>query len=184
MKLTASQRAAAARAAQRLGIEVDWLLAVIQNESNGDPKAWTKAVYNGKRGSAKGLIQFIDSTAQSLGYGSSQDLVNRHPTFESQVEGPVVKFYQRMAPFSNRDEFLASAFLPAYRKKLDTVMPAKERAWNGNKFQTLRDYARYVWARYKGIKIVETSTPILLVGLAAWVGWRTWKRKPLLPRLR
>lgn len=176
MKLTASQRAAAARAAQKLGIEVDWLLAVIQNESGGDPKIWTTATYKGKRGSAKGLIQFIDSTAQSLGYASSQDLVNRHPTFESQVEGPVVKFYQRMAPFASRDEFLASAFLPAYRKKLDVVMPAKERAWNNNKFRTLRDYAKYVWARYKGIKIVKEPFPVLLVAVGAglWYWRKTW----------
>lgn len=178
MKLTGSQRSAAARAAQRLGIDVDWLLAVIQNESGGDPKI------KNPNSSARGLIQFTDSTARGLGYASSQDLVNRFPTFESQVEGPVVSYYRQYAPWGSRDEFLGTAFYPAYRRgKLDVVLPANVRAANPG-FTTLRDYAKRVWARYKGIKIVETSTPILLVGLAAWAGWRAWKRKPLLPRLR
>lgn len=178
MNLTPSQRTAAARAAQRLGIEVDWLLAVIQNESGGDPKI------KNPKSSARGLIQFIDSTARGLGYQSSQDLVNRFPSFESQVEGPVVAYYRQFGPWASRDEFLGTAFYPAYRRgKLDVVLPPDVRAANPG-IATLRDYAKRVWARYKGVKIVETSTPILLVGLAAWVGWRAWKRKPLLPRLR
>lgn len=178
MKLTGSQRAAAARAAQRLGIEVDWLLAVIQNESGGNPKI------KNPKSSARGLIQFMDSTARGMGYQSSQDLVNRFPTFEVQVEGPVVAYYQQFGPWSSRDEFLGTAFYPAYRRgKLDVVLPADVRAANPG-FTTLRDYTRKVWARYTGIKIVETSFPFALAGIAAWVGWRAWKRKPLLPRLR
>jgi hypothetical protein len=178
VKLTASQRAAAARAAQRLGIQVDWLLAVIQNESGGDPKI------KNPKSSARGLIQFMDSTARGMGYNSSQDLVNRFPSFESQVEGPVVAYYRSYGPWASRDEFLGTAFYPAYRRgKLDVVLPADVRAANPG-YNTLRDYARKVWARYTGVKIVETSFPFALVGIAAWVGWRTWKRKPLLPRLR
>lgn len=178
MGLTLSQKSAASRAAQKLGIDVEWLLAVIQHESGGNPKI------KNPKSSARGLIQFMDSTARGMGYQSSQDLVNRFPTFESQVEGPVVSYYQKYAPWGSRDEFLGTVFYPAYRRgKLDVVLPSDVRAANPG-FTTLRDYAKRVWARYKGIKIVETSTPILLTALAAWVGWRTWKRKPLLPRLR
>lgn len=178
MYLSKSQKSAATRAASRLGVPVDWLLAVIQNESGGDPKI------KNPNSSARGLIQFMDSTARGMGYQSSQDLVNRFPSFESQVEGPVVAYYRQFGPWASRDEFLGTAFYPTYRRgKLDVVLPADVRAVNPG-ITTLRDYVKRVWARYTGIKIVETSFPIVLAGIAAWVGWRAWKRKPLLPRLR
>lgn len=166
MKLTASQQAAAARAAQKLGIEVDWLLAVIQNESGGNPQIKNPS------SSARGLIQFMDSTARGMGYAGSAELVATFPTFEEQIEGPVVRYYQAYAPWSSRDEFLGTAFYPAYRHQLDAPLPADVRAANPG-FNTLRDYANRVWLKYRGVVLIRESFPFLaaICGVAAWWYW-------------
>jgi hypothetical protein len=111
--LTPENSLVIAKVANKLGIpDPQWLVDLIAFETGGtfDPKI------SNPRSSAKGLIQFIDSTAQGLGYASSQDLVNKHPTFESQMLGPVTKYLSSYAPFNSEYQLYMSVFYPAARK--------------------------------------------------------------------
>lgn len=97
----------------RLGIkDPQWLTNLIAFETGGtfDP------AQENSRSSAKGLIQFIDSTAQGLGYESSRDLVLKNPTFDEQMQGPVYKYLKTWSPFPEEYLLYMSVFYPAARK--------------------------------------------------------------------
>ena len=81
--LTASEAAALASAAAQIGIPKEWLFGLILAESG-----WNPTIKN-RYASARGLIQWVDATAQALGYASSADLVAKNPTREAQLAGPV-----------------------------------------------------------------------------------------------
>ena len=169
--ITNSQRTAAEQAARRLGVDVSWLLAVIQSESGGNPQI------KNPTSSARGLIQFMDSTARDLGFSDSQDLVEAYPTFEAQVQGPVVQYFRAYAPFASKEEFIGSVFYPRNRHNLDAPLPDSVVAANQSKFQTLRDYTDWVWSRYTGTKVVEAGAGVGLVAFALWGLWWLSKRK-------
>jgi hypothetical protein len=90
-----------------------WLIDLINFESGFDPFA--KNPYS----SARGLIQFIDSTARDLGYKDSLDLVNQNPSVEKQIYGPVKKYLSRYAPFPTETSLYMAVFFPAARKYPD-----------------------------------------------------------------
>ena len=166
MLLTPSKTTAAEQAARRLGVDVSWLLAVIESESGGNPQI------KNPTSSARGLIQFMDSTARDLGFSDSQELVEAYPTFEAQVQGPVVQYFRVYAPFASKEEFIGSVFYPRNRRNLDAPLPNSVIVANQNKFQTLRDYTDWVWSRYTGVKAAEVGGGVVLLAL---VGWLTWK---------
>jgi len=118
--LTDTEKQALHDVAAKLGVPPDWVAAVINFETAGtwDPKA------KNPNSSAMGLIQFIDSTAKGLGYTSAFDLVNKHPTIESQLRGPVLKYFLQHGPrFASKQELWLSVFLPRYKRaSLDTVI--------------------------------------------------------------
>lgn len=95
--------------AEQIGAEPEWLAALIAFESNFDPKAANPT------SSAKGLIQFVDTTARGLGYADSADLVKQHPTFMSQMYGPVLEYLRDYAPYSSKQELYMAVFYPAAR---------------------------------------------------------------------
>jgi len=108
-----------------LGVPSDWLKKLIQFESGFNPLA--KNPYS----SAAGLIQFTDSTARSLGYGSSKELVLAHPTAESQLRGPVLKYLSQFVPFNSKQSLYLSVFYPKFRNSpLDTIFPDSVKAVN------------------------------------------------------
>src|SRR6267143_5843765 len=73
--------------------------------------------------SAKGLIQFMDTTAKAMGYQNSYDLIIQNPTVEKQLMGPVLKYFKQFAPFHTEQDFYLSVFLPKYRHAAqDTVI--------------------------------------------------------------
>lgn len=160
MTLTASETAALAQAAATLGIPAAWLSAAIQRESRWNPAAKNPS------SSARGLLQWIDSTARDLGYASSADLVAQNPTREQQLVGPVVAYLSKWKPITSLDDLGAVIFYPAYRSKLDTALPAAVQKANPG-IVTLRDYV----SRYLSPK-VETAAGVgvalLAFGLAAW----------------
>jgi hypothetical protein len=92
-----------------LGIEPDDLNKLIDFESRWDPQA--KNPYS----SARGLLQFIDSTAQSLGFKDSADLVTKNPTRVDQLLGPVLDYLARYKPFDNTQALYMSVFYPSAR---------------------------------------------------------------------
>lgn len=107
--LTEKQNQLLNEAAYSVGVSPQILYKMIAFESSWNPNA------KNPKSSARGLLQWIDSTAVRMGFSSSQALVNRNPTIESQLK--LIPAYLKMyAPYSSDYEFVLSNFLPAYRK--------------------------------------------------------------------
>jgi hypothetical protein len=158
--LSASENAALAQAAATLGIPSAWLSAAIAHESG-----WNPAIKN-PLSSARGLLQWIDSTAKGLGYKDSADLIAKNPTREQQLVGPVVGYLSKFKPFNSIEEVAAAIFYPAYKNKLDTPLPAAVQKANPG-IVTLRDYAnRYLLP--KATTAAGAGVALLAFGAAAW----------------
>jgi len=172
-KLTPSEREALKAVAQRLGVPTDWLAAVINFETAG---TWNPTIKN-PNSSARGLIQFLDKTAQGLGYQSAVDLVTKHPTIESQLRGPVLKYFLQFAPpFKTKQELWFSVFLPRYKKSpMNTVIyhddPAKQAAFRRANpgIKTVGDYYHKLEKMfYKGQSKVLPVIATLALGFLAF----------------
>jgi hypothetical protein len=105
--LNQEERAALQDVADDLGIQPESLYRLINFESKWDPLAANP------RSSAKGLIQFIDSTAQWLGYKDSAELVDRAPTVVAQLTGPVREYLRRHGPYDTEYSLFMAVFYPA-----------------------------------------------------------------------
>lgn len=118
---------------QRLGVDSSDLIRLIQFESGFDPQA--KNPFS----SARGLLQFTDATARSLGFEDSLHLVSSYPTVEDQlqiVEEYLVQFY----PFSGKQDLYMSVFYPKFRKvDPGTVFPHSVQSVNPG-IVTVQDY--------------------------------------------
>lgn len=120
-----------------LGINPDDLTKLINFESGFNPQA--KNPYS----SARGLIQFIDSTAQDLGFADSLDLVTQHPTVIDQLQ-IVYEYLSRFYPFKNQQDLYMSVFYPKYRKvDPETVFPDSIQSVNPG-IVTVQDYVDFV----------------------------------------
>ena len=127
---------------ERLGINHDDLISLIQFESGFDPMI--KNPYS----SARGLIQFTDSTARNLGFENSYHLVTSHPTVESQLQ-IVEEYLSRFYPFRDKQDLYMSVFYPKYRKSdPNTVFPDSVRAVNPG-INTVQDYVDLVERKKK-----------------------------------
>lgn len=148
--------------AQRLNADPQHLYNLIEFESKWNPKI--KNPYS----SARGLIQFIDSTAQDLGFLNSKDLVDKNPTIDQQLD-IVEKYLKRYAPFDNSKQNLyMSVFYPKYRKvPIDTVFPAHVLKVN-KPLRTPRDYIKFVDQR-AGVTEEKKSILPWLIGAGAAV---------------
>lgn len=123
--------------ASRLGVNASDLFNLIKFESGWNPKA--KNPYS----SARGLIQFTDSTAKNLGYKSSLDLVKKNPSVKDQL--PIVERYLSwFKPFTGKQSLYMAVFYPAARN-LDpnTLLPANVRKVNTG-INTPGDYIKKV----------------------------------------
>lgn len=125
INLSPTDAAALEYVATQLKIPRDWLAAVINFETAG---TWDPKISN-PNSSARGLIQFMDTTARDLGYASSIDLVTKHPTIESQLKGPVLKYFLKFRPpFRTKQDLYFSVFLPKYRRApMDTVIYSEDK---------------------------------------------------------
>lgn len=157
MKIGRADWEALNQAAGRLSVPVDWLAAVINFETAG---SWDPLKKN-PLSSGRGLIQFIDATARTLGYRDSLDLVQKHPSIASQVRGPVVRYFEQWKePPQSKQDFFLRVFLPEYRRAApDAVIYANDPV-KRQKFQaanpgivTAGDYVRKLEAAYKRAKI-------------------------------
>jgi|GEM_PF-2438062 len=165
--LSVRENAALAAVSSALGIPSDWLFAAINHESR-----WRPDIKNPKS-SARGLLQWIDSTAKGMGYAGSADLVARNPTIEAQLLGPVLAYLKPYKPIQSLEDLGAVIFYPKYRGRLDDPLPDSVRAANPG-IVTLRDYAR----KYlKGSPVGSTvGVGVALVGVCL-LGWFAYKKR-------
>jgi soluble lytic murein transglycosylase-like protein len=160
--LTASERSALATAAAAVGIPSDWLYALIKTESGWNPQA------KNPNGSARGLIQWIDSTARALGYASSLDLVTKHPTRESQLLGPVVAYLKKWTPITSPAALAAVNFFPKNRNNLDAPLPLEAQRVNPG-IKTVRDYfEKHMAKNLPGYVKGGGAAALLLLGAGAF----------------
>lgn len=153
--------------AVNLGVNKNDLFKLIRFESK-----WNPLIKN-PRSSARGLIQFTDKTARSLGYNNSYHLVTTHPTISSQL--PVVhRYLSQFKPFTDKQSLYLSVFYPAARY------------WNPNKLfpKFVRDVNPGVNTPGDYIKLVEGrkggafSLLPLALAVAVFI-YTTIKRKDL-----
>jgi len=112
INLSPSEKQALQDVATRLGVPSSWLAAVINFETAG---TWNPTIKN-PNSSARGLIQFLDATARDLGYDSALSLVTSNPTIESQLRGPVLRYFLKHGPrFKSKQELWFAVFLPRYK---------------------------------------------------------------------
>lgn len=139
--LSSDERQALEDVAADLGIPALWLNREIAFESGWRPNAKNPS------SSARGLIQFMNKTARSMGYASSNDLVAKHPTRESQLRGPVLDYLRKFMPFTTEQSLYLSVFYPAARHwGLEREFPADVQTWNPG-IVTVRDYVEHVRRR-------------------------------------
>lgn len=138
--LTQTQQEALNSLASILAVPVAWPFNVITLET---AKTWDPQIENNKS-HAKGLIQFMPRTAQQLGYKDQYDLVNKNPTVEAQLRGPVLQYFKQFMPFPTEQSFYLSVFYPEYRyRPLDTIFPAIVQQYNPG-IKTVGDYFNIV----------------------------------------
>lgn len=95
-----------------LGIDPNDLYKLIDFETAG---TWNPQIKN-PNSSARGLIQFTDKTARSLGYKDSLDLVTKNKSIESQLYFPVLQYLSKLKPFPTKQSLFMSVFYPDARK--------------------------------------------------------------------
>lgn len=154
--------------ARELNIPAADLDAIITFESGWNPKAHSAV------GSGSGLLQFIDSTAQWLGYASADDLVAQNPTVEDQLRGPVFEYLKRYRPYPTRQALAMAVFWPAARywdphqQFTDPRIPA-----GNNGINSPAQYMEKVWPG-EPVDVRYSGTPgkkLAIAGIVAAAFW-------------
>lgn len=155
--MTGSEKAYLQLIAQRLNVNYSDLYNLIKFESGFNPKA--KNPYS----SARGLLQFTDSTAKSLGFKSSADLVKKHPTVLTQLT-IVERYLSQFKPFYGKQSLYMSVFYPKARNwNPYREFPTTVQAVNPG-VKTPADYIRKV----EGGTVAKVAmVPLLIFGAIA-----------------
>jgi hypothetical protein len=141
-----------------IGVDKEWLWNLINFESGWNPKI------KNPLSSARGLIQFMDSTAQELGYYNSQDLIDKNPTIESQLWGPVWKYLKQYMPFNTEQSLYMAIFYPKARTwSLDTEFPDSVKKVNPG-IVTVGDYVNKV--RKKALRTLQNNSIVGILVIA------------------
>lgn len=137
MKLTERENEVFQTIALQLNVDPGNLYKLINFESGWNPQA------KNPLSSARGLIQFTDSTARDLGFDNSLDLVDKNPSIVSQL--PIVKRYlDRYRPYSTKQSLYMSVFYPAARYLNPLAeLPEVVRKYNPG-INTVQDYINKV----------------------------------------
>jgi hypothetical protein len=169
--LTQEQQRELKNLALSIGATEAILYKIISGESGFNPLA------KNPNSSARGLLQWIDSTARGLGYRDSLDLVTKNPTIVQQLRVAKEHFKKGM-PFANDYEVALFNFLPAYRKlppetKLIDLPNGAKYAKANPQLKTLGDYYNYVNKRkiphtIKGLSVLPSL--LLLFGSLVVLG--------------
>jgi hypothetical protein len=179
-QLTESQRDALARAADQLGIPVDWLATVISFETGG---TFSPTVRNKAGSGAFGLIQFMPSTAQNiLGTATRDEAVEigLAMSFEEQLERMVIPYLAGKS-YNELEDVYLQIFYPAARNRpSDYVVGQSPSAVyrqnqgfdrDGKGYITKGDITRTVnnlYARAKGLPTPPPAAPPLEAPKSSW----------------
>lgn len=142
-KLTVTESQALLVAAKAINCDPLNLQAVIEFES-----AWFPLARNAQTG-ARGLIQFMPATARSMFFDSADQLVLLLPNSESQLLGPVIRFFRNVSTqgFSNLQAVAMGVFYPAFRYESETrEFPELVQKQNPG-IRTVADYVNKVRSR-------------------------------------
>lgn len=139
-KLIDREKVALLAVASALSVDPEWLYQLIDFESGWNPAA--KNPYS----TARGLIQFTDTTARRLlGYSDADQIVENFPDRVSQLQGPVYKYLAQYAPFPSQQSLAMAVYYPAYRSvPADTAFPA-DTLKNNPGIVTVNDYLKKVF---------------------------------------
>lgn len=176
--LSQNEQNALEEAAGMIGIPAAWLFNVVSFETaKKDDRGrvvvtWDPKIKNDLTGAA-GLIQFMPDTARALGYKDQIDLVNKHPTIESQLLGPVVRYFKQFGKFPTEQSFYLSVFYPAYRfKDPGTAFPPNVQKYNPG-VVTVGDYVRKIKNIAKNISPYTAAAGsivgVLLIGVFGYL---------------
>jgi len=159
--------------ASRLGVPPDALDKLINFESKWNPLARNPI------SGARGLIQFMHSTAKTLGFKNADELVEKYPTIENQLYGPVLTYLSQFKPFGNPfpQSLYLSVFYPAFRRMpLDTLFPdAVQKSNPGIKY--VGDYVAKVEKKNFSLKKYSVLGFILPIAAACFaVYYKHFKR--------
>ena len=158
--LSANENQVLKTVAADLGTTPAALSALIQFESGFNPKA--KNPFS----SARGLIQFTDTTARALGFNDSLDLVTRFSTIEKQLL-LVHKYLKKYAPFRDDQALFMSVFYPAARDwPITREFPDYVQAVNPG-IKTVLDYVNKVYGKKKAIEAAGVGAGALALIAAA-----------------
>lgn len=160
--------------ATALNIFPSWLNSLITFESGWKPDA--RNPYSG----ARGLIQFTNTTAKTLGYADADDLYNQNPTDTAQLLGPVLKYLNQFKPFPTEQSLYMAVFYPAARTwPPETVFPDSVQKLNPG-IVTVNDYVSKV-RHSPTIKNVIDIAGIALIVSASFLGYQ-YIIKPLIQK--
>lgn len=160
--------------AQQLGIYPTWLNSLITFESNWKPDA--RNPYSG----ARGLIQFTNTTAKTLGYANADDLYSQNPTDTAQLLGPVLNYLKPLTPFPTEQSLYMAVFYPVARSwSPDAEFPANVQQLNPG-IKTVSDYVNKV----RHAPLIQTGITVAGIALIVGAGFLTWHyvTKPYIER--
>lgn len=149
-----------------LNVPAAWLDGLIAFETGGsyDPLA------KNPTSSARGLIQVIDSTAQSLFGVNADTLVGMYPDFDSQMDNVVYPYLKRYMPFPTKQSLYMAVFYPRFRSvPPDTVFPESVQRANPG-ITTVSDYVDFVDRRVAVSRLLKTGGTafVLVAGLVLY----------------
>lgn len=157
--MTDLQLKALKEVSESLGISQETLYNLINFETAG---TWNPQIKN-KYSSARGLLQFTDATARSLGYKDSLDLVTKNNSIESQLYFPVLKYLSQFKPFPTNQSLYMAVFYPAARNwNPNKAFPEKVQKVNPG-IKTVQDYINKIEGKKK--EIISASVILLAIGL-------------------
>jgi hypothetical protein len=151
---------------KKLNVPPAWLWALIQFESAGNPAARNKIT------GARGLIQFMPATAREMGYKDADEIVEKYPTFQAQLETPVYNYLKRYAPFPTKQSLYMSVFYPIARTWTpDKSFPPIVRMQNPG-IDTVQSYIDKVEKRLPAKKAIGFLS-IGIIGIIAYMLLKT-----------
>jgi len=154
----------------QLNVPDQWLYNLIRFESNFNPLARNK--FTG----ARGLIQFMPSTASAMGFqgfssiakGSptaADHLVSQYPDFSSQMQGPVLSYLKKYAPFPSEQSLYMTVFYPVARAwPINKEFPQNVQKVNPG-IKTVYDYIKKVNSKFSVLPIAI----LLLIGISIYI---------------